>query len=190
MTLGLRQGEALGLRWTDVDLDRRTWRVTTQLQRVKGRGLLLKQPKTREGRGPYPMPKVTVDAVRAHLARQRLERIAAGPAWEDHDLVFCTLEGRPLAASQVISNNRELGSFRRICVAAGVPYGTRGGTGLRFHDVRHSAGSVLYAFGVPLKTISTVLGHSKIDITADRYVHVSQAVMQEAADAMDRALGR
>src|SRR5207253_3081732 len=75
LTLGLRQGEALGLTWSDVDLERGTWRVTRQLQRITGVGLVLKAPKDHEERGPWPMPKVTADALRAHKARQNAERL-------------------------------------------------------------------------------------------------------------------
>ncbi|MDP9265086.1 MAG: site-specific integrase [Chloroflexota bacterium] len=175
--LGLRQGEALGLSWPDVDLDTGTLRVSHSLQRIKGGGLQLLEPKTRQSRRALAMPESLTRQLRAHRARQLEERVFAGDLWQDSGLVFTTLQGRPLGASHVVN-----GSFRRIARAAGAP------AGLRFHDLRHSCASLLLAQGVAARTVMDVLGHSTIAMTA-RYQHVASALMGEAAKAMDRALG-
>ncbi len=175
LSLGLRQGEALALRWDD--LDGSTITVSKSLQRIPGHGLQLMEPKTKRSRRAPSMPEGVVRALRAHRVRQHEERIAAGTDWEDRGLVFCTMLGRPLSATHVVN-----GSFRRIARKAGAP------AGLRFHDLRHSSASLLLAQGVPARTVMEVLGHSTLAMTT-RYQHVASELMVEAAHAMDSALG-
>ncbi len=129
------------------------------------------------------MPGTVVQALRTHRARQIEERLAAGDRWQDLDLIFATYEGRPLGASHVVN-----GSFRRVCERAGIAYSTRAARGLRFHDLRHSAATLLLAQGVPQRVVMEQLGHSTLAMT-QRYTHVLPSLMSEAAAAMDRALG-
>lgn len=183
LSLGLRQGEALGLKWADVDLENRTVTVRATLQRHAGKGLVLCEPKTRRSRRTIPLPEMAVRPLRAHRVRQNAERLRAGELWVDHDLVFTTLQGRPLSASHVIHS-----SFRPICLRAGVAYGTRARKGLRFHDLRHSAATLLLAQGIPQRVVMEILGHTR-QSTTERYLHVASSLMNDAARAMDRALG-
>ena len=183
LALGLRQGEALGLKWDDIDFETRTLRVAHSLQRTPGHGLELLEPKTAGSRRSLVMPDVVVRALRAHRMRQLEERFVAGEHWQDNGLVFATLEGRPLSATHVT-----YGSFHRICERAGIPYSARGRRGLRFHDLRHSSGTLLLAQGVPQRVVMEMLGHSTLRMSA-RYTHVLPSLMGEAAAAMDRALG-
>jgi integrase len=183
LSLGLRQGEALGLRWAEVDLERRTLTVRATLQRHVGKGLVLCEPKTKRSRRTIPLPNMAVRPLRAQRARQNAERLRAGALWIDHDLVFTTLQGRPLSASHVVHS-----SFRAVCDRAGVAYGTRERKGLRFHDLRHSAATLLLAQGIPQRVVMEILGHTR-QSTTERYMHVAAALMTDAARAMDRALG-
>lgn len=176
LSLGLREGEALGLRWSDVDLDARTLHVTHALQRLPGRGLQLVEPKTKSSRRALTLPDVVVRQLRAHRARQLQERLGAGALWQDLDLVFATYEGRPLAATHVLA-----GSFRSVREAAGIGP-------MRFHDLRHSAATLLLAQGVPQRVVMEQLGHSTLAMT-QKYTHVLPQLMNDAAAAMDRALG-
>jgi integrase len=175
--LGLRQGEALGLRWSDVDLEGRALTVRATLQRQKGAGLVLAEPKTKRSKRSLHLPDVALRALRAHRVRQTEERFRARELWRDNDLVFTTLEGRPLSASHVIAS-----SFRPIVRAAGLP------GRLRFHDLRHSAATLLLAQGVPQRVVMEQLGHSTL-ATTTRYMHVVPQLKTDAAAAMDRALG-
>jgi integrase len=177
LSLGLRQGEALGLRWDDVDLDARTLRVAHALDRVPGRGLQLVEPKTRSSRRALVLPDVVVRALRTHRARQLEERLAAGARWQDLGFVFTTYEGRPLGASHVVAD-----SFRPIVRRAGLS------GRLRFHDLRHSAATLLLAQGVPQRVVMEQLGHTTLAMT-QKYTHVVPQLMNDAAAAMDRALG-
>jgi integrase len=95
IALGLRQGEALGLRWEDVDMDKCTLRVRYALQRIDGKPQLV-EPKTQKSRRTIFMPQVTVNALRAHRVRQLEERLVAGTRWKEQGLVFTSTIGTPL----------------------------------------------------------------------------------------------
>ena len=174
LTLGLRQGEVLGLRWQDVDLNAGCLHVRHALQRIEG-VLILKEPKTEKSRRTLRLPASVVAAIRAHRVRQIEERLVAGSRWRDTGHVFATTIGTPLDPRNVIR------AWHRLLAEAGVERRP-------FHTCRHTAASLLLAEGVPLKVVQEVLGHSLLSTTADIYSHLTPAAFQEAADAMDRAL--
>jgi len=174
VALGLRQGEALGLRWEDVDLDRRLLRVSFALQRVDGE-LILVEPKTARSRRTMRLPAAVAAILREHRTRQVQERLLAGSGWRERGLVFTTRSGGPLDGSAVTKD------FQRCLAAAGLPK-------MRFHELRHSAASLMLAQGLPLRTVMEVLGHSTITLTANTYSHLLPSLMDEAADAIDRVL--
>jgi integrase len=126
LALGLRQGEALGLRWEDVDLDESTLTVRHALQRVKGQGLVLVEPKSTAGRRTLVLPAPLVDGLRTHRAWQLQQRLAAGSVWEDGGFVFAQANGRPFDAGQ------DWAAWKRLLTAAGV-------RDARLHDARHTA---------------------------------------------------
>ncbi len=173
--LGLRQGEILGLRWDDVDLEAKQLHVRVQLQFVKGTGFVLKEPKWHSKR-TIPLPDITLRALRAHKIRQVEERLRAGTTWQDHGLVFATEIGTPISATNLLKR-----SFKPILAKAELR------RPVRFHDLRHSAATLLLTMGVPLKVISVILGHSTTRMT-ERYAAVVPELAREAAAAMDRAL--
>jgi integrase len=123
LCLGLRRGELLGLRWSDIDLDAETLEVVVSLQRVGGK-LRLVPPKTDDSARTIPLPPICVTALREHAERQAVERVAAGMDWENHGLVFPSRLGTPMEPD----NLRR--SWGRICQAAGI-------SAVRFHDNRH-----------------------------------------------------
>ncbi len=174
LTLGLRQGEALGLRWLDVDLDTGQLHVRHALQRVRGK-LQLVEPKTSRSRRALVMPPSVMTALREHRRRQLKERLAAGPLWQEQDFVFTTTIGTPLDATNVVRR------YRAILDRAGLPR-------MRYHDLRHSCASLLLAQGVELRTIMEILGHSQIATTADIYAHVLPALQRDAASRMEALL--
>jgi integrase len=178
LSLGLRMGEALGLRWEDIDLDRRTLTVNRILERI-GRGhgstLQLVEPKTSRSRRTVNLPDAAGRALKAHRVRQLEERLAAGSAWCDHGLAFPTMKGTPYEP-------RELHvKFKLLLDKAGLP-------DIRFHDLRHSAASLMLAQGIPLRSIQEILGHGSIAMTANLYAHVGEQLKRQAADAMDAVL--
>jgi integrase len=171
VSLGLRQGEALGLTWADVDFVSRVLTVRRTLQRYDG-AYHLDEPKTQRSHRTVSLPAPLVDALRQHRVRQAEERLRAGPLWDGEcwNLAFCTEFGRPLAASEVTRR------FQARLAALGLPR-------QRFHDLRHAAATFLLAQGVPLRVVMEVLGHSTITTTANVYGHVLPELQR---DAMDR----
>jgi len=173
--LGLRQGEILGLRWDDLDLDAKQMRVNSQLQFVKGTGFVFKEPKW-HSRRTIALPEITIRALRAHKVRQAAERLRAGTAWQDHRLVFATEIGTPVSATNLLKR-----SFKPTLAKAGID------RPVRFHDLRHSSATLLLTMGQPLTVVAAILGHSTTRVT-ERYAAVVPELFQEAATAMDRAL--
>ncbi|MBF6613856.1 MAG: site-specific integrase, partial [Chloroflexi bacterium] len=174
IALGLRQGEALGLRWEDVDMDKCTLRVRYALQRIDGKPQLV-EPKTQKSRRTIFMPQVTVNALRTHRIRQLEERLAAGERWKESGLVFTSTIGTPLDPRNAFR------SFQDALQRAGLPH-------IRFHDLRHTCASLLLAQGVHPRVVMEALGHSQISLTMDTYSHVIPALQKEAADRMDALL--
>jgi integrase len=174
LMLGLRQGEVLGLRWEDVDLDVGKLRVARALQRIDGK-LVLKEPKTEKSRRTLHLPPSLVADLRAHRIRQLEERIAAGPRWQDHGMVFATGHGTPIDPRNAIR------VWHRLLAKAKLERRP-------FHTCRHTAASLLLAEGVPVKVVQEVLGHTMLSTTADTYGHLFPEAFREAADAMERAL--
>jgi len=182
MAMGLRQGEALGLRWQDVDLERREMTVRFQLQRnPRGEGMIqldgnrgLVPTKSHRSRRSLVIPETLADKLRAHRARQGRERLLMGDDWVDHGLVFTTRKGTPLDGAE------QTRRFRMLLAANGLPP-------RRFHDMRHSCGTILAAQGVPLSEVMEILGHSNIAVTM-RYVHSLPETRRHAAQKMDDAL--
>ena len=175
LMMGLRQGEVLGLRWSDIDLDARTLRVAQALQRVDGK-VIFKEPKTAKSRRTLRIPQSVVDALQMHRDQQNLERAAAGYRWTESGLVFVSTIGTPLDPRNVLR------IWHGLLAEAGLERRA-------FHVSRHTAVSLLIAEGVPLKVIQEVVGHSLLSTTADIYGHLFPQAFAEAADAMDRALG-
>lgn len=172
LTMGLRQGEALGLRWQDVDLDAGMLHVRFQLQRIDGEGLRLVAPKTKLSRRTLAMPPTIVTNLKSHKARQAEERLRAGGLWLETGLVFTTEIGTGLDGPNVTK------SFQRLLEKAGLPR-------RRFHDLRHSCASLLLAQNVAPRVVMEVLGHSQISLTMNTYSHVLPELKRAAAAQME-----
>ena len=221
--LGLRRGEALGLRWDAVDLEAGVLSVRQTLERSGGdpverqrltaerRRLLAKldatkdpaerqrlaskllevrqqlktvrstvrfaEPKTSRSRRTITMPALVAEALGAHRMRQLEERQAAGARWRESGLVFTSTVGTPL-------DERNLNRlFKAILRDADLPE-------IRYHDLRHTAATLLLAQGVDPRTIMETLGHSQISLTLNTYAHVVPALQSAAAAKMDEILRR
>lgn len=176
LMVGLRRGEILALRWADVDLDDATLTVRGTLKRRVGHGLFVDTPKTAHGYRTVPLPGTCVQSLRRHRSRQAAARIRVGDLWQDNDFVFTTPLGTPMDPRNLTRRYHELTE--------------RAGLGRRrFHALRHSAATLMLANGVPLEVISRTLGHAGLSITADVYAKVTQNLLRDAADVMDRAFG-
>ncbi|TMC54240.1 MAG: site-specific integrase [Chloroflexi bacterium] len=174
LTMGLRQGEALGLRWQDIDLQMGYLRVARQLQRFDGVFQLV-EPKTTRSRRTIVMPSTVLGVLAEHRGRQDLERDAAGPAWKEWGLVFTRPDGYPLDGTVVTHQ------FHRFLEQAGLPQ-------RRFHDLRHSCATLLLAQGVSPRVVMEILGHSQIALTMNTYTHVVPDLRKDAAARMESLL--
>jgi integrase len=137
--------------------------------------LNLTEPKSTRSRRTIRMPGIVVRALKSHRTRQLEDRLATGGAWADSDLVFTSLLGTALDPRNV---TRE---FHAMLIAANVP-------SVRFHDLRHTAATLLLAQGVDPRTIMETLGHSQISLTMNTYSHVLPALHEAAAVKMDAIL--
>lgn len=174
ITCGLRLGEIQALRWRAVDIERSTLAVTAALQAIESGRPVFAEPKTAKSRRVVQMPVIAVDALRRHRIKQIEERLRAGEMWEDHDLVFTNERGRPLDG-----NNFRARAFRPLLAKAGLP-------AIRFHDLRHTAATLMMNDGIPVKVASERLGHADVTVTLKTYSHVLPGMQQQAADSMDR----
>lgn len=174
MAAGLRRGEALALRWSDVDLDVGTLRVVRTVTRTSA-GLTFTEPKSARSRRTIPLPAALVAELRGHRTRQVTERLAAGSVWREHGLVFPSVTGTPL------DPRNALRAFTTVAGRAGL-------AGVGLHTLRHTCASLLLAQGVHPRVVMETLGHSGISITMDTYSHVMPQQQREAADRMQAAL--
>jgi integrase len=175
-SVGLRQGEALGLRLEDVDLANGTMTVRSALQRVNGK-LTTVEPKSVTSTRPITLPAIAVSAIAAHLKRRDEDRQLAGRAWTETGYLFTTTVGTPIDPRAVIRR------FHTIPKANSLPR-------LRFHDLRHSVATLLLAQDVPAKYIAELLGHSHVSFTMQTYAHVTKSVRQQVANKTDEIFGK
>ena len=172
---GLRQGELLGLRWTDVDLETGALAVRQAMKR--GKGEKYGPPKSKQSRRVISLAQDAVGALRAHAILQKRERLMAGPKWRDAGLVFTTQRGTALSPRNVLR------SHVALCKKADVP-------AIRFHDLRHTHATILFGEGADAKTVQTRLGHHTASFTLQKYVHALRPKEEEAARRVEQAVMR
>jgi len=174
LTSGLRPGEAVGLRWSDIEGD--TVRIQRTLVRASNHEWQLAEPKTPRARRVITLPTSTVRILQEHRKRQIADRLKAGEAWEEFDLAFCTAAGQPLDYRVVIRRH-----FKSVVAAAGL-------APIRPYDLRHSCATLLLAAGENVKVASERLGHSSAVLTLDVYSHVLPHMQQQAATTLETLL--
>lgn len=175
LATGMREGELLGLHWSDVDLDKGTLRVARTLTYINGHGSVESEPKTAKSKRNIVLPQFVVETLRRHRMSQLERRLAAGAAWIDRDLVFPDDDGDFVIAQTLLRR------FYKLLQEIGLPR-------IRFHDLRHSAATLLLSMGVPAKVVQELLGHSTISITMDVYSHVLPSMQKDAMEKMDAFL--
>ena len=174
LSVGLRRGEALGLRWDDLNERAGILQVRRQLKR-ESTGLVPADTKTARSRRPINLPNPMLQMLKSHRSGQAAERLALGEAWTDSGHIFTTTVGTPI-------DPRNLGrEFKSVCASAGLG-------NWHPHERRHSAASLMLAMGVPLQVVSEVLGHASIRMTADVYGHILAPDRQAATEAMSALL--
>ncbi len=169
LTLGLRPGELRALTWDHVDLGTGVIHVW----RSARRGGDTKTPKSRRS---LVLPKRAFEALRAHKKRQAAERLTAGEAWQDHNLVFCREDGQPYTRYAL---NWQFGKVTRL---AGIGH-------WHAHEGRHTAVSIMSSNGVPIQDITDTVGHKSTHVTETVYRHVIVPAIRGGASVMDDVFG-
>jgi integrase len=175
----LRPSEYLGLKWSDVDLERGIISVQRSLhwRSYKTGDWYFGEPKTARSRRRIPLPPSVVRALVEHRRHQNEERLKAGPDFKNLDLVFATGEGQPLIRLNIVQKH-----FKPILERANLP------ATLRLYDLRHSCATLLLAANENPKVVSERLGHASITLTMDTYSHVMPDMQQGASDKLEQML--
>lgn len=173
VTTGMRQGELFGLKWADIQWGKGVLHLQRQVQKVPGQGWSFVEPKTQAGKRTIRIGEGTLQVLREHHEQQAEIRQTAGERWQEFDLCFPTLVGTPGDPSNLRID------FERTLARAGIAK-------IRFHDLRHTAASLLLNHNVPVIVVSKMLGHSKPSITLDIYGHLYHEMQGEAAEIMDK----
>lgn len=168
LTCGLRLGEILGLQWSD--LDQREGRITIH-RTFDEKTFTTGEPKSERSRRTVELPVVARDALRSHQKRELSDGVKSS-TW-----VFCDKEGRPLRGTHVIRD-----TLLKALKEAGLPK-------IRFHDLRHTAATLMLSRGVPLITVSKILGHASVGFTLQTYGHVLPSMEKDAVKKMDELFG-
>jgi len=174
VSLGLRRGELLGLRWENVDLEKRTITVSDNLVPTS-KGNITKAPKSENSRRTIDMPEGLVEILRKHRLKQAEWRLMLGPMYRDEGYVCCQQDGSCWAPSYF---SKKFADFLR---KHNLPH-------CRLHDLRHSNATLMLKHGVPAKVASQRLGHSGIGITLDLYSHVLSDMQKDAAERIDMGI--
>ena len=181
LCLGPREGELLGLQWPDFDFEKRTVKILRSLQRIKRKGektghLELIETKTEDSDRSDCLPQIVLEKLLTHRSRQEEERKLAGSAWHDTGMVFNTRKGT------LLDPRNMLREYYRLRDRAQLPK-------IRFHDLRHSAATILKMAGIPDEAIQKLLGHKSVRTTQEIYMHLTGGAEKRAADKMDEIFG-
>jgi len=174
----MRPGEALGLKWADIDLESCVVRVQRALA-TGPNGPELREPKTLKSRRAIPFPADTASTLRRHRTNQLSMRLEQGEGYDaEADLVFATYRGTPLDYSNLVRQH-----FKPIVASAGL-------APLRLYDLRHTCATLMLGLGIHAKIVAERLGHASTAMTLDVYSHVSPTLQEAATQKLGSALFR
>jgi integrase len=166
----LRQGEALGLQWKDIDFTKKTIFIWQQIQKIEGTYQFVKL-KSDDSIRTLEIDDETLAALKAHKIQQNTDRLAMGDKWEDFDLVFTTSTGKP------IDCKTDYRQWHRALALAELPV-------KRLHDARHTAATLLFDQGIDIEVIRRFMGHSSVLLTSKTYVHHSARQLKGVAQVI------
>jgi integrase len=169
---GMRQMEILGLKWTDLDWVKQILRIERQLERSDSETVRFTPPKTKLGRRTISLGDQTIEVLQRWNDKQNEERKAVGESWKEHGLMFTSKVGTPIHYRNLLRD------FKLLLQKAGLPE-------IRFHDLRHTAASLMLNHDIPVIVVSRRLGHAKASITLDVYGHLIPSMQTEVAQKID-----
>ena len=172
ITTGLRQSELLALKWTDIDWDRNTISIQRQLKRKYEKKDYYSSLITKSGRRTISLGVNTIDKIRDHHQQQMIEKKEMGDRWEENELIFPSTIGTPMHQRNLLRR------FKNLIQESGLRE-------IRFHDLRHTAASLMLNHGISPLIVAKRLGHSKVSITLDTYGHLFPGMQQESANLID-----
>lgn len=182
LATGMRRGELMGLKWQDINFALGTLQVRRILTRVPskmpGKGYVEAEPKTQRSRRSIVIAPFALEALKRHYQSQVEAKKKVGVSWQEHDFVFCTSIGTHLNPTRDM-----LDQLKMLLKKAGLP-------DVRFHDLRHSAATLLLSEGVHPKIVQELLGHSNISMTMDVYSHVLPGMQHDAISKLNSVLGK
>ncbi len=170
---GMRRGEVAGLRWVDVDWERKALHVRRSRQRIRKQDIIGK-PKTEKSTRSIPVSETVISLLRSWKRQQQEYAMARGAGWSDETYVLLKPDGSQYEPVDLLY------SLRKAKKALDLPP-------VSFHDLRHTYATILLENGVPLKTVSELLGHTDISTTGNIYAHVTETMQRAAVDALDTA---
>ncbi len=176
LATGMRRGELLGLKWQDIDFEEKSLSIRRTVYRIEKIGVIESDPKTAKSKRKILLPEFVVAALLEHRERQAIMRKEAGQTWQEADIVFTSNNGKYMEAQHLTRR------FKRLLKKAGLP-------DMRFHDLRHSAATILLEMGVHPKQVQELLGHSTIAMTMDRYSHVQPSMQRKMMNDLDGYFG-
>ncbi len=175
VVLGLRRGEVLGLHWKHINFDNKTIMIRQELTMAGGQPILLEEVKTEDSERDIVVTDRIITLLKQHKKKQLEQRAALGNKYFKSDYVCTWPDGNPFNPSHISR------SFKLRMKNYGLPE-------IRFHDLRHSNGSLMIGQNMPLKAASERLGHSTIVITNDFYGHIERKIQVEIAEGIDKAI--
>lgn len=172
---GMRQGEILGLKWSDIDFKAGTIHIQRSLTRVKSTGLILKDVKTESSNRIVVVSDYILDILSNRKNAQETQKTAFGPCYQDHGLINCLEDGIPQDPRNLLRQ------FYGFLKEANLP-------SITFHDLRHLHATTLMALGENPKIVAERLGHSRVQVTLDTYSHVSTEMQRQSANRFEQAM--
>lgn len=169
---GMRRGEALGLTWNDIDLNRGIIDINKSSLYTADKGIFEHDTKTKKSKRVISIPSVTVDVLRAYKVHQTERRLQLGDRWQGSDKVFTTEEGAPLHPDTATKY------YHKFAERNGL-------TNTKIHALRHTNATLMIANGTDIKTVSKRLGHANITTTGNIYTHAIQTADERAAEALN-----
>jgi integrase len=179
---GMRQGELLGLKWSDIDEGSQSLMVQRQVQWVDHHTdketprFFFKAPKSKAGVRRIPVGPEAIKRLRLQRGQVVMQKMVNADKWQENDLVFPNLMGNPIDPNNLIKD------LRKLLSEAALP-------AIRFHDIRHTCATLLLLKNVHPKVVCERLGHSDIRITLERYSHAIPSMQNEAAQMIEGLIG-